>query len=113
MSQSATNTSNDLRPAARPSRVRLWIALAAAAVVFGCGFLGVLPFILALPMIGVVLALGCPPDHVADARPIARRPGNALLGAALVAALAVVAVSQSPPIAACFTSGTAESSACV
>jgi hypothetical protein len=90
----AAGWSSGSRPAAAAdrsrSRVRLWIALAAAAVVFGCGLLGVLPFILALPMIGVVLALSCPPDHVADARPIARRPRNALLGAALVAALAVV-----------------------
>ena len=63
----------------RTSRVRAWIALAAAAVVFACGFLGVVPFILALPLIGVMLALGSPPDHVADTRPIARRPGNAVL----------------------------------
>ena len=41
-------------------------------------------------MIGVVLAFGSPPDHVADVRPIARRPRNAVLGAVLVAALAVV-----------------------
>ena len=57
---------------------------------FASGLLGVLPFIFALPVIGVVLAFGSPPDHVADARPIARRPRNAVLGVALVAALAVV-----------------------
>ena len=34
MTQTATNSSADLRPAARSSRVRPWIALAAAAVVF-------------------------------------------------------------------------------
>jgi Peptidase family M23 len=90
MTQTATNSSTDLRPAARTSRVRLWIALAAAAMVFGVGLLGVLPFILDLPVIGVVLAFGSPPDHVPHARPIARRPRNAVIGVALVAALAVV-----------------------
>ena len=90
MTQTATNTGADIRPVARTSRFRPWIALAAAAVLFACGLLGVLPFIVVLPVIGVVLALGSPPDHVADARPIARRPRNAVLGAVLVAALAVV-----------------------
>jgi hypothetical protein len=90
MTQSATNPSNDLRPAARSSRVRLWVPLGAAAVVFGCGLFGVLPFILALPVIGVVLAFGSPPDHLADARPLAHGLRNAVLGEALAAALAVV-----------------------
>ena len=90
MTQTATNGSADLRPAARSSRVRLWIALAAAAGVFAVGLLGVLPFIVALPVIGVVLAFGAPPDHLADARPIAHRPRNSVLGEALAAALAVV-----------------------
>jgi hypothetical protein len=74
MTQTATNSSTDLRPAARTSRVRLWIALAAAAMVFGVGLLGVLPFILDLPVIGVVLAFGSPrttslmPDPLAGGR---------------------------------------------
>ena len=90
MTQTATNSSTDLRPAARTSRVRPWIALAAAGVVFAVGLFGILPFIVALPVIGVVLAFGAPPDHVAHARPIAQRPRNAVLGEALAAALAVV-----------------------
>ena len=90
MTQTATDIDADIRPVARTSRFRPWIALAAAAVLFACGLLGVLPFIVVLPVIGVVIALGAPPDHVADARPIARRPRNAVLGAVLVAALAVV-----------------------
>ena len=90
MTQTATNIGTDIRPVRRSSRVRPWIALAAAGVVFACGLMGVLPLILALPVIGVVLAFGSPPDHVADARPIARRPRNALLGGAVAAALAVV-----------------------
>ena len=48
---------------------------------FAFGLLGVLPFIVVLPVIGVVLAFGSPPDPVARARPIARRPRNAVLGA--------------------------------
>ena len=90
MTQTATNIGADIRPVARTSRVRPWIALGAGAVVFAVGLLGVLPFIFALPVIGVVLALGAPPDHVAHARSIARRPRNAVIGVALVAALAVV-----------------------
>ena len=90
MTQTATNTGADTRPAGRTSRFRPWIALAAATVLFTCGLLGVLPFIVVLPVIGVVLALGSPPDHVADVLPIARRPRNALIGAVLLAALAVV-----------------------
>ena len=90
MTQIATNPGADIRPVARTSRVRPWIALAAAAVLFACGLLGVLPFILVLPVIGVVLALGSPPDNVTHARSIARRPRNAVLGVVLVAALAVV-----------------------
>ena len=90
MTQIATNPGADIRPVARTSRVRPWIALAAAAVVFALGLLGVLPFMLVLPVIGVVLALGAPPDHVIHARSIARRPRNAMSGVALVAALAVV-----------------------
>ena len=80
MTQTATSPGADIRPVARTSRFRPWIALAAAAVVFAVGLLGVLPFILALPVIGVMLALGSPPDHVADTRPIARRPRNAVIG---------------------------------
>ena len=90
MTQTTTDTVADIRPVARTSRFRPWIALAAATVLFTCGLLGVVPFILALPVIGVVLALGSPPDHVGTARPIARRPRNAVLGVALVAALVVV-----------------------
>jgi peptidase M23-like protein len=90
MTQIATNPGADIRPVARTSRVRPWIALAAAAVVLALGLLGVLLFMLVLPVIGVVLALGAPPDHVIHARSIARRPRNAVLGVVLAAALAVV-----------------------
>ena len=90
MTRTATNTGTDIRPVTRYSRVRPWIALAAAAIVFAVGLLGVLPFIVALPVSGVALALGSPSDYVGAARPVAYRPRNQLLGVALVAALAVV-----------------------
>src|SRR5215210_7293761 len=90
MTQTATDLGAGIRPVTRTLRVRPWIALAVAAVVFASGLLGFLPIILAVPLIGVVLALGSPPDHVGHARPIARRPHNVVLAIALVAALVVV-----------------------
>jgi hypothetical protein len=41
MTQTATNIGADIRPVARGSRVRPWIALAAAAAVFAFGLFGV------------------------------------------------------------------------
>ena len=80
----------DIRPVTRIARARPWIALAAAAVLFALSMFGLLPFIYAAPVIGVVLALGSPPDYLGQARPVARRTRNAVVGAALIAALAVV-----------------------
>jgi hypothetical protein len=74
MTTTATNTGAEIRPVTRSSRVRPWIALAAAAIVLAVGLFGVLPFIVALPVIGVVLALGSPPDYVGAARPVAYGP---------------------------------------
>jgi len=90
MTQTGTDIGAGIRPVVRSSRVRPWIALAAATVVFACGLFGFLPFIVVLPVIGVVLAFGAPPDYVAHGRPIARRLPNVVLGVALVAALVVV-----------------------
>jgi hypothetical protein len=64
--------------------------LAAAAVLFALALLGLLPFTYAAPVIGVVLALGSPPDYLGQARPVARRTRNVVVGVALIAALAVV-----------------------
>lgn len=104
MTTTATNTGAEIRPVTRSSRVRPWIALAAAAIVLAVGLFGVLPFIVALPVIGVVLALGSPPDDVGAALPVAYRPRNQLLGVALVAALAVVILQPqlSLPLVALF-----------
>jgi hypothetical protein len=64
--------------------------LAAAAVLFALVMLGLLPFTYAAPVIGVVLALGSPPDYLGKARSVARQTRNAVVGVALIAALAVV-----------------------
>jgi len=45
MTQTATDIDVGRRPVARSSRFLPWIALAAAAVLFGVGLLSVLPFI--------------------------------------------------------------------
>ena len=90
MTQTATNTeptsarSRELHGSGPGSRSPRRPSCSPVACSVSC------PSSLALPVIGVVLAFGSPPDHVADARPIARRPRNAVIGVALVAALAVV-----------------------
>lgn len=56
------------------ARVRPWIALLVAAIVFALIPIIGLPLLFALPLIGLALALGAPPDHVADARAVARAP---------------------------------------
>jgi hypothetical protein len=71
-------------------RRRPWIALACAAGVFALIPLGILPLVFVMPVIGLVLAAGAPPDHVPAARPLARTRRNAGLGALLLACLAVV-----------------------
>lgn len=43
MTQTAIATGADIGPVARSRRVRIWIALAAAAAVFAGGLLGVAP----------------------------------------------------------------------
>jgi len=98
MTTTATNTGAEIRPVTRSSRVRPWIALAAAAIVLAVGLFGVLPFIVALPVIGVVLALGSPPDYVGAALPVAYRPRNKLLG--VVALALLLAMADAPADAA-------------
>jgi hypothetical protein len=56
------------------ARVRPWIALLVPAIVFALIPIIGLPLLFALPLIGLALALGAPPDHVADARAVARAP---------------------------------------
>jgi hypothetical protein len=90
MTRTAPDIGADIPPVTRMSRIRPWIALAAAAVLFALVVFGFVPFTYAAPVIGVVLALGSPPDYAGQARPVAARPRNAVLGVAIIAALAVV-----------------------
>ena len=90
MTSTATDISPNLRPAPQTSRIRTWIALTATAVILALVVFGLVPFTYAAPLVGVVLALGTSPDYVGEPRPVARRLRNAVLGVALVAALAVV-----------------------
>jgi hypothetical protein len=56
--------------------------LAVAAVLSAVVVFGLVPFTDAAPVVGIVLTLGAPPDHVGPVRAVARRPRNAVLGLA-------------------------------
>ena len=70
-------------------RARPWIAVIGAAIVFALIPLIGLPLFYALPLIGLALAAGSPPDYVADAKPVARRTRNLILGILILILLAV------------------------
>jgi hypothetical protein len=48
-----------------------------------------MPLFFALPLISLALAAGSPPDYVADAKTVARRPRNVILGIVVVLCLVV------------------------
>jgi hypothetical protein len=73
-----------------PRGSRRAAALAAAVVLFALVASGSLALIFAVPVAGLVLALGAPADHTAQARPLAGRRRNAVLGALLLVSCAVV-----------------------
>jgi hypothetical protein len=58
------------------TRARPWVAAICAAIVFALILLVGLPWFCALPLVGLALAVGAPPDYVADAKPVASRPRN-------------------------------------
>lgn len=68
------------------------VALAAAVAALGPAPLRVLPWAVALPLVGLLLAWSVPADHRPGSRPVAGSRRNAAVGAALVAALVGVAV---------------------
>jgi hypothetical protein len=70
-------------------RARPWIAVIGAAIVFALIPLIGLPLFYALLLIGLALAAGSPPDYVADAKPVARRTRNLILGILILILLAV------------------------
>jgi hypothetical protein len=71
-------------------RARPWIAVIGAAIVFALIPLIGLPLFYALLLIGLALAAGSPPDYVADAKPVARRTRNLILGILILILLAVL-----------------------
>jgi hypothetical protein len=71
------------------TRARPWVAVIGAAVVFALIPLIGLPSFFALPLVGLALAAGSPPDYVADARPAARRRRNLFLGVLILILLTV------------------------
>ena len=72
------------------ARARPWVALICAAIIFALIPIIGLPLLFALPLIGLALALGAPPDHVADARAVARVPRNLVIGILILICVAVM-----------------------
>jgi len=69
------------------ARARPWVALICAAIIFALIPIIGLPLLFALPLIGLALALGAPPDHVADARAV---PRNLVIGILILICVAVM-----------------------
>lgn len=81
----------DTRP--RPSllaRARPWVALIVAAIIFALIPLIGVPLFYALPLIGFALIAGTPPDYATDAKPVARRPRNVVLGVVILICVSLV-----------------------
>jgi hypothetical protein len=69
--------------------MRPWLAVIVAAIIFALIPVVGLPLFFALPLIGLALAAGSPPDYVADAKSVDRRPRNVILGILVVLCLLV------------------------
>jgi len=69
--------------------MRPWLAVIVAAIIFALIPIVGLPLFFAVPLIGLALAAGSPPDYVADAKTVARRPRNIILGMVVVLCLVV------------------------
>jgi hypothetical protein len=81
----------DSRPrATRLARARPWVAVIVAAIIFALIPVLGLKLFFVVPLIGLVLAAGAPPDYVADARTVDRRPRNLVLGIVVLICVAVV-----------------------
>ena len=67
----------DSRPrATRLARARPWVAVIVAAIIFALIPVLGLQLFFVVPLIGLVLAAGAPPDYVADAKAVDRRPAT-------------------------------------
>ena len=72
------------------ARARPWVAVIVAAIIFALIPLIGLPLSFALPLIGIALAAGTPPDYVTAAKPVARKPRNLILGVLVLILLAIM-----------------------
>jgi hypothetical protein len=77
-------------PPTRLARARPWIAVIVAGIIFALIPLIGLPTFFALPLIGLALAAGAPPDYVTEAKAVARRPRNLALAILILTCLAVL-----------------------
>jgi hypothetical protein len=77
-------------PPTRLGRARPWIAVIVAGIIFALVPLIGLPTFFALPLIGLALATGAPPDYVTGATAVARRRRNLVLAILILTCLAVV-----------------------
>jgi hypothetical protein len=68
--------------ALRLARAHPWVAVIVAAIIFA--LIG-LPLFFAVPVIGVALAAGAPPDYVANAKTVHSRPRTIIAVAPLAA----------------------------
>ena len=71
------------------TRMRPWLVVIVATIIFALIPVVGFPLFFALPLIGLALAAGSPPDYVADAKTVARRPRNVVLGIVVVLCLVV------------------------
>lgn len=82
-------TTDSQPPTRLLTRMRPWLAVIVAAIIFALIPIVGLPLFFALPLIGLALAAGSPPDYVGDAKTVARRPRNIILGMVVVLCLVV------------------------
>jgi hypothetical protein len=78
------------------TRARPWLAVILAAIIFALVPLLGLPLYLVVPLIGLILALGAPPDYVINAKTVANRLRNLILGVVVLLCIAVVVLQ--PPL---------------
>jgi Peptidase family M23 len=72
------------------ARARPWLAVTIAAIILALIPLIGLQLFLAVPLIGLALSAGTPPDYVTDAKPVDRRPRNIVLGVVILICLGLV-----------------------
>ena len=83
-------TVNTRQRAPRLARARPWVAVVVAAIIFALIPVVGLQLFLALPLIGLAPAAGTPPDYIAAAKTVDRRPRNLVLGIVILIFVVIV-----------------------